>query len=105
MCKRVCRDDFCKADVDKMVLQLSALDSSDLLRSNCVDECFQKFYDAIYECFKLYVPKYVVKDSTVKCSWFDKELHNVDNNKTKAHKYLKEFEAIHDHPMSESDQA
>jgi hypothetical protein len=32
MCMRVSHFDFCKADVDKMVLQLSAVDWSDLLR-------------------------------------------------------------------------
>jgi hypothetical protein len=74
MCKRVSRFDFEKADVDGMILQLSAYDWSDLLRDDCVDECVQKFYDAIYECFELYIPKYIVKNSTVKYPWFDKEL-------------------------------
>jgi hypothetical protein len=68
-----------------MILQLSAVDWSDILRSNCVDEWVQKFYDAIYECIELYVPKYV-ENSTVKCPWVDRELRTVDNNKTKAHK-------------------
>jgi hypothetical protein len=63
--------------------------------------CVQKFYDAIYECFEIYVPKYIMKNCT---PWFDKELHNVANNKTKAHKYLTEFETLHVRPMSESDQ-
>jgi hypothetical protein len=40
----------------------------------------------------------------VKYPWFGRELHNVDNNKTKAHKYLKEFETLHVRPMSELDQ-
>jgi hypothetical protein len=40
----------------------------------------------------------------VKYPWFDRDLHNVDNNKTKAHKYLKEIETFHVRPMSESDQ-
>jgi hypothetical protein len=83
-----------------MILQLSAVDWSDLLPSDCVDECVQKFYDAIYECFELYVPKYIVQDSTIKCPWFDMELHYFDYNKTKAHKSLKEFETIYDRPMS-----
>jgi hypothetical protein len=61
MCKRVSRFDFSKADVDGMILQLSAVDWSDLLRGDCVDACVQKFYDAIYECFELYVPKYILK--------------------------------------------
>jgi hypothetical protein len=87
-----------------MILQLSAVEWSDLLRGDCVDKCVQKFYDANYECFELYVPKCIVKNCTVKYPWFDKELHNVDNNKTNAHKYLKEFETLHVHPMSESDQ-
>jgi hypothetical protein len=52
----------------------------------------------------LYVPEYIVKNSTVKYPWFDRELQNVDNNKTKAHKYYKEFETLHVRPMSESDQ-
>jgi hypothetical protein len=70
----------------------------------CVDECVRKLYDAIYECFELFVSKYMVKNCTVKYPWFDRELHNVDNNKTKAHKYLNEFKTLHVHPMSESDQ-
>jgi hypothetical protein len=40
----------------------------------------------------------------VKYPWFDKKLHNVDNNKTKAHKYLKDFETFHVRPMFELDQ-
>jgi hypothetical protein len=91
MCRRISRFDFGKADVDGMILQLSA-------------GCVQRLYDAINECFELYVPKYIVKDSTVKYSWFDRELHNVDNNRTKAHKYLREFQTFHVRPMSESDQ-
>jgi hypothetical protein len=87
-----------------MILQLSAVDWSDLLRGDCVNECVWKFYDAVYEWFELYVPKYIVKNCTVKYPWFDKELHNVDNNKTKAPKYLKEFETLHICQMSESDQ-
>jgi hypothetical protein len=47
---------------------------------------------------------FIVKDSTVKYPWFDRELQNVDNNKTKAHKYFKKIETIHYRPMSESDQ-
>jgi hypothetical protein len=91
MCRRISRFDFGKADVDGMILQLSA-------------GCFQRLYDAINECFELYVPKNIVKDSTVKYHWFDRELHNVDNNPTKAHKYLREFQTLHVRPMSESDQ-
>jgi hypothetical protein len=87
-----------------MILQLSAVDWPDLLRNDCIDECVQKFYGAIFECFEVYVPKYIVKDSTVKCSCLTGHFHNVDNNKTKAHKYLKEFETVHIRPISESDQ-
>jgi hypothetical protein len=89
MCKCVSRFDFGKADDDGMILQLSAVDWSDL------------FGD---ECFELYVPKYIVKNCTVKYPWFDKELQNVDNNKMKTHKYLKEFKTLHVRPMSQSDQ-
>jgi hypothetical protein len=99
MCRRVSRFDFGIADVDGMILQPSAVEwSSNLLQGDCVDGCVQKFYDAIYECFQLYVPKYIVKNSTVKYPSFDRELHNVDNNKTKAPKYLKEFETLHVRP-------
>jgi hypothetical protein len=45
MCKRGSRFDFGNADVDKMILQLSAVDWSDLLRSDCVVEWF---YDGVY---------------------------------------------------------
>jgi hypothetical protein len=91
ICKRFSCFDFGKADVDGMILQLSAVDWSDLLGGDCVDERVRKFYYRIYECFELFVLKYIVKDCTVKYPWFDRELHNVDNNKMKAHKYLKEF--------------
>jgi hypothetical protein len=87
-----------------MILQLSTVDWSDLLRGDYVNECVRKFYDAIYDCFELFVPKYIVKYGTVKYPWFDRELHNGDNNKTKAHKYLKGFETLHVRSMSESDQ-
>jgi hypothetical protein len=60
MYKRVSRFDFGKANVDGMILKLSALDWSDLLRGDCVDECVRKFYDAIYEICELYVPKYTI---------------------------------------------
>jgi hypothetical protein len=95
MCKRVSHFDFGKADCRRN-------DWSALLRSDCVDECVQKFYDAIYECFEYYVPKYIVTYSTVKYPWFDRELHNVANYIMKAHKNLKEFEIGHVRPMSES---
>jgi hypothetical protein len=85
-------------------LQLSAGEWSDFFRGNCVDGCVQRFYDAIYEYFELYFPKNIVIDSTVKYPWFDRERHNVDNNRTKAHKYLRKFETLHVRPMSESDQ-
>jgi hypothetical protein len=50
-------------------------------------------------------PKYIVKNSTVKYPWFDRELHNVDNNKKKAYtKYSKELETLHVRPMSNSNQ-
>jgi hypothetical protein len=42
--------------------------------------------------------------STVKYLRFDRELHNVDYSKTKAHKYLKKIETLHVRPISESDQ-
>jgi hypothetical protein len=58
MCKRVSCFDFGKADVDGMILQLSAVDWSDLLWGECVDERVRKFYYAIYECFELFVLKY-----------------------------------------------
>jgi hypothetical protein len=61
MWKRVSHFDFGKTDVDGMILQLSAVEWSDLLWGDCVDECVRKFYDAVYECFELYVPKYIVK--------------------------------------------
>jgi hypothetical protein len=67
MCKHFSHFYFGKADVDGMIFQLSAVDWSDLLEGDCVDECVQKFYDAIYECFELYVPKYIVKNCTVNC--------------------------------------
>jgi hypothetical protein len=71
-----------------MILQLSAVDWSDLLWGSSSD--------AIYECFELFVPKYIVKNCTVKCPWFDREFHDVDNNNTtKATKSLKEFETLH----------
>jgi hypothetical protein len=56
MCRRVSRFDFGKTDVDGMILQLSAVEWSDLLWG--VPGCVQKFYYAIYECFELHVPKY-----------------------------------------------
>jgi hypothetical protein len=41
MCKRFSHFHFGKADVDEMILQLSAVDWSDLLRGDCVDKCVQ----------------------------------------------------------------
>jgi hypothetical protein len=49
-------------------------------------------------------PVCILKNFTVKYPWFDRELYNVDNYKTKSHKYLKKFETLHVRPMSESDQ-
>jgi hypothetical protein len=86
----------------EIILQLSAVKWSDPLRGDYVDGCVQRLYDAINECFELYVPKYIVKDSTVKYRWFDRELHNVDDNRTKALKYLREFETLHVHPSRTS---
>jgi hypothetical protein len=53
MCRRVSRFDFGEADVDGIILQLSAVEWSDFVRGDCVDGFVQIFYDAIYECFEL----------------------------------------------------
>jgi hypothetical protein len=78
MCKRVSRFDFGKADVVEMIGRLfsEATVSTSAFRN-------QKFYDVIYECFEHDVTKYIVEYSTVKYTCFDRELHDVANNKLK----------------------
>jgi Reverse transcriptase (RNA-dependent DNA polymerase) len=100
MSKRISRFDFKKADVDAMTEYLSHINWSDLFAVNDIDTCVAKFYDAMNGCFELYVPKFVAGGPNARYPWFDRELRNLDNTKTKAHKFMKEVAAKFYRPMS-----
>jgi hypothetical protein len=62
-----------------------------LLLDLCIDDCVEKFYIFIRESF---VPVYYSVDSVNRQLWFDKRLRNLDNIRTKSHKYMKELRKI-----------
>jgi hypothetical protein len=68
---------------------LTAVDWCTLLLDLCIDDCVEKFYIIIRECF---VPFYYSVDSeNIRQLWFDKRLRNLHNIRTKSHKYMKEL--------------
>jgi hypothetical protein len=98
MSKRISRFDFKKANAEAMIESLSHVDWLNLFAVNDIDMCVAKFYDLMNECFELHVPKFVAGGSNIKYPWFDRELRNLDNQKTKAHKFMKEIVAQGNHP-------
>jgi hypothetical protein len=46
----------------------------------CIDDCVEKFYIMVRECFDRFVPFYYSVDSENRQPWFDKELRNLDNS-------------------------
>jgi hypothetical protein len=47
-----------------------------------IDDCVEKCYIIICECFDRFVPFYYSVDSENRQSWFDEELRNLDNIRT-----------------------
>jgi hypothetical protein len=84
--------DFVRADQNGVCAQLAAVD------------CVGKFYFIIRECFDRFVPFYYSVDSENRQHGFDKELRNLDNIRTKSHKYMKVLEKIYIRPMTELQQ-
>jgi Reverse transcriptase (RNA-dependent DNA polymerase) len=105
MSKRISRFNFKKADVDAMTEYLSHVSWSNLFLVNDIDACVANFYDVMNGCFELHVPKFIAGGSNTKYPWFDRELRNLDNIKTKAHKFMKEIVKKNDRPMCEREQA
>jgi hypothetical protein len=50
----------------------------------------------------MHIPKFTIDTLAVRYPCFDKELHSFDNNKTKAYKFVKNFEKMNIRRMSES---
>jgi hypothetical protein len=71
--------------------QLVALDGCALFLDLGIDNCIEKFYIIIREYFDRFLPFYYSVDSENRQPWFDKELCNLDNIRTKSHKYMKEL--------------
>jgi hypothetical protein len=69
-----------------------------------IDDCIQKFCIIIRDCFDSFVPFYSSVESENSQSWFDKELRNLDNIRTKSHKYIKKLGKIYIRPMTELQQ-
>jgi hypothetical protein len=69
-----------------------------------IDDCIEKFYIIIRKCFDRFVPFYSSVESENSQPWFDKELRNLDNIRTKSHKYMKELGKIYIRPMTELQQ-
>ena len=104
MSKRISRFNFKKADVDAMINNLSRVDWSNMFLVNDIEACVTNFYDTMNNCFDMYVPKFVAGGPISKYPWFDRELRNLDNNKTKAHKFMKEIAKMNVRPMNENAQ-
>jgi hypothetical protein len=86
--------------VDAMINFLSHVDWSEKFFVNDIDVYVAIFYDFLNDCFESYVPKFVAGGSNSKYPWFDRELRNLDNNKTKAHKFMKEISKNNVRPIS-----
>jgi hypothetical protein len=84
--------------------QLVALDGCALFLDLGIDNCIEMFYIIIRECFDRFLPFYYSVDSENRQPWFDKELCNLDNIRTKSHKYMKELENLYIRPMTELQQ-
>jgi hypothetical protein len=98
------RFDFGRADVDVIFAQLAVVDWCALFSDLGIHDCVEKFYIIIRECFDRFVPFYYSVDSENRQLWFDKELRNLENIRTKSHKYMKGFEKIYIRPMTELQQ-
>lgn len=96
--------DFNRADWNEIELKLAETDWTSLFDGLCVDECVKKFNCIIKKCFDLYVPSILVSDFTKRFPWFDRELRNIDNQKTKAHKCMKVFDKNYFRPLTEEQQ-
>jgi hypothetical protein len=56
------------------------------------------------KCFDRFVPFYYSVDSENRQPWFDKELRNMDNIRTKSHNDMNGLEKINIRPMTELQQ-
>jgi hypothetical protein len=54
-------------------------------------DCVEKFYIIIRECFDRFVSFNYSVDSENGQPWFDKKLRNLNNIRSKSHKYMKEL--------------
>jgi hypothetical protein len=99
MCKRVSRFDFAKPKSTEWFCYHRPLMGQIFFEATVSTIAFSGFMMIFTSALNI-----MFRNSIAKYPWFDRELHNVYNNKTKAHKYWKEFETFHVCPMSESDQ-
>jgi hypothetical protein len=94
---------FSRAGVDGICAQLAAVVWC-FFSDRSIDDCVEKFYIIIRECFDRFVPFYYSVDSENRQHWFDKKLRNLDNIRSKSHKYMKGMEKIYIRPMTELQQ-
>jgi hypothetical protein len=91
MSRRISRFNFKKADADAMIEYFSHVRWTDLFPDNDLDAYVANFYDVVNGCFELFVPKLVAGGPGSKYPWFDRELRNLNNTKTKAQKLMKDL--------------
>jgi hypothetical protein len=87
------------------MLQCTVVNWPDVFLVN-IETCVGQFYDVIDECFDLYVSKLVTGGGPgLKYPWFDREVRNLDSNKTKAYKFMKRVLKTYERTGDEEDTA
>jgi hypothetical protein len=89
MTRRIKKFDFNRTDWNNIELQLASTDWFVLFDGLSMDECVAKFDEILKVSFDLFVPTFLKTDSAIRFPWFDRELRNLENKKTKAQKYFK----------------
>jgi hypothetical protein len=90
------RSDFGRANVNGICAQLAAMDwCAWFLDLIGIVDYVEKFYIFIRECFDRFIPFYYSVDSENRQPWFEKELRNLANIRTKSHKYMKELGKVY----------
>jgi hypothetical protein len=75
-----------------MIMHLTIVHWYDIFLVNDIETCVGQFYDVLDECFDL-----------TWCPWVDRELRNLDYNKTKAHKFMKRVSLTYESTDDEED--
>lgn len=82
---------FHKCDYDKINKYLKLIDWYTILNTNCIDEAVDIFYTVLYECFRLFVPRYRPKLNCHYPFWYSAALIKLIREKHKMHSKWKKY--------------